>query len=687
MTTRTGRKWALLVGIDRYPHLAADYQLQGCVNDVLLMQDLLCTKFGFLPENITLLTDSAASRDGILAALRALLEQVADQDLVVVHYSGHGSQRSDGPEQDEPDGLDETILPADTGRGADPNRDISDDEIYGWLLQITARTPHVTLIVDCCHSGTISRDAFGAPVRWVPPDLRPADAFPAPAFALPTQATRPGTRGAGGWLPLGERYVLLAACRDEESAYEIRENGLRHGALTYFLGQELSRAQSDSSYRDLFERVSALVTARYPRQHPQLEGSRDRAVLGVTEITPVRFVPVRERRGPRVTLAAGAAHGVTPGSRWAIYPAGAHRATGETPRLGTAVIDACRAVTAEAHLTEEAAENAVVAGARAVEEAHVYGAMRPAVEIRAAPGFAPAVKALREEFRASPLLQVTDGSAEAQIRIYLLPPRTAVAPGDPVPQIRTLDRPTWAAVGADGKLMMPLHGVAEPDAPAVIRENLEKSVRHAQVLRLHNHAGGLLAGKIGFTLLRQWPGHGWVEAVATEGIEENGAMGLAVFTEGERIGARITNHFGRPVFVSVLDLGLSGAVHLLHPIAGASEELLPGKSLEMGTRPGDEIVLALPDRFPFAPDPMEPAPAGGVETFKLLATTRPADFSWLESGPLRAPASAQMTRLEQLLALAYTGAGTRDARRNQVTWDEEWTTVERVFYLRSDLIG
>lgn len=51
---------------------------------------------------------------------------------MVVYYSGHGSQMTDR-EGDEPYGFDETLVPHDSSRAQNPNRDITDNEVYAWL--------------------------------------------------------------------------------------------------------------------------------------------------------------------------------------------------------------------------------------------------------------------------------------------------------------------------------------------------------------------------------------------------------------------------------------------------------------------------------------------------------------------------------------------------------------------------
>ncbi len=67
----------LFIGIDKYPNLSKFAQFDGCVNDARLMASILKDHFGFPEDHLTLLFDEAATRDGILAAMHDLAEQVA----------------------------------------------------------------------------------------------------------------------------------------------------------------------------------------------------------------------------------------------------------------------------------------------------------------------------------------------------------------------------------------------------------------------------------------------------------------------------------------------------------------------------------------------------------------------------------------------------------------------------------
>src|SRR5262245_59039993 len=88
---------ALLIGIGSYAHTpqlnvpitAADANAVATV----LRDQQFC---GYPPEQVTLLSDAAASREGVLAALDTLAAQAGESDTVFVFYAGHGEYGDDG---------------------------------------------------------------------------------------------------------------------------------------------------------------------------------------------------------------------------------------------------------------------------------------------------------------------------------------------------------------------------------------------------------------------------------------------------------------------------------------------------------------------------------------------------------------------------------------------------------------
>ena len=159
------------------------------------------------------------------------------------------------------------------------NRDITDDEIHLKLEALAARTPYTTLVVDACHSGTITRDAFGAKGARVEADRRPVSAAAAVA-----DSRRPGSSrtrsGASGWMPLASTRTCsspAAATTRSRRSIVPPEGGGPHGALTYFLCQQLRQATSGTSYRDVFEAVGARVNALQQGAAPADGGHRPTA--------------------------------------------------------------------------------------------------------------------------------------------------------------------------------------------------------------------------------------------------------------------------------------------------------------------------------------------------------------------------------------------------------------------------
>jgi caspase domain-containing protein len=659
-------KRALLIGIDKYPMVG---QLAGCVNDVELMQSILQDGFGFPPDQVALLRNEQASRDLILAALDALVEKTRKDDIVVIHYAGHGSQMTDR-EGDEPDGMDETIVPFDSGRGADPNRDITDDEIHLRLVKLGAKTPFTTLIFDSCHSGTITRDVFGMKSRSIPPDTRSARDLPPSPIPRELWPELHETTPTG-WVPTGGSYVLIAGCRDEETSFEYRPPDAGpddvHGALTYFLTQELRRATPGSSYRDVFERAAANVTATNAAQHPQMEGSADREIFGIGDFEPMRFVRVRARAGDVVTLAGGAAHGMTVGSEWAVYPQGTKHTHGVEP-VGHVAITAVHAVVSEARIVREGADGRVAPGGRAVETTHVYGDLSFKVQVVGEARWESDLVRLRADIERSRLLQLVDETAPASARIYLMGARGRVTSADHVPQLGALTAPTWAVVSTDGDLMMPPR---QRDNYDEIVPNLEKLARYREALAVENpDRGSTLRGKITVELLRKVDDGRWVVATPDAG-------GQVVFEDGDAIGFLVTNHHEAPVFFTLLDFGLTGRITVLY---GGNEQLRTGAPFMVGGSPtAGGFDVWVPDEYPYADNPNGPL-AEGSEAVKLFATVSQTDFGYLAQRGVRS--ADALSPLELLWRTTADSPTSRDARPKVRVGNEDWTTVVKTFVVR-----
>jgi hypothetical protein len=625
-------KWALLVGINNYK--LPQVRLRGPVNDVRLIAELLQSGFGFPADHIQILLDSAATRDGLLKAAKALGKRVQDEDAVVFFFSGQGSMIPD-PSGRWSGGKISTLVLYDYEQEADSVGQISYDELCEWFLQRMIARPYLTLIFDTNHAGTLG--------PCLEADQR-----------------------------LRERTVFLGACRANESAYDANMEGVYHGAFTYALSQALVEAGPKTTYRQLFTQVSNQVLARYP-QHPQMEGKGDGLLFGSGKVESMRFISVVGRTQNMVILGAGAAFGMTAGSTWSIYASDTLQVSADTPKRGSVEITTVSAVSSEAKILSEAGAKAITAGTRAIEDYHNYGEMRLNVVFHIpSDEFQNLSDRLYKLFMDSQLINVVAPDAQANVTIWLVQPRSIVKVGDPVPQMGGVDEATWALVDDSGYLLKPTYSVKDQKAVWEMRDSLERLARVRNVLNLRNpNLNNPLAGKVDFTLERQRVDGTWKKA------QPETKSGMIQLEEGDEIRFVITNHFKTPLYVSILDFPWQGSFSLIFPIQGGSEKIEPRKSVE---------TLALQV---FIPEDRSASTAGGdeprvvrIETAKLFATAYPTDFRALVRQEGYRDLESNIggtTMLWELLDMALTGYGSRRSLPVQLPVEQEWITVECSF--------
>lgn len=650
---------ALIIGIDEYQYLPGS-RLNGCVNDAREVAQVLQEGFGFPPDQVELLLNGAATRAAILERMAALVQRVKEEDVVVFHFSGHGSQMPDR-EGDEADGMDETILTHDTGRHDRENRDITDDELYDWVLRMGAKTPYVTVVLDCCHSGTGIRN-YGdvgvqlAGVRYVEADRRPFEELPPSPFGVsqPPKRLRGGVRnfkekGASGWLPPSERYVLVAACRSHEKANEIIYNGRTHGALTYHWLQELRGAAAGSTYREVFEPVAKRVAESLSnRQQPQLEGARDRELFGLVSIDYPRFVPIRQFEEGRAVLDAGEAVGILPDSVWTVYPAGTRRTAG-VPPLGRLKVTKVRAATSTAASIGEETWD-LTEPKWAIEESGCFN-RHLTVAVKAPDGWSQQVAEMETRIDSSPFLQkVSQDQAEAAEAIITLRPPTRGGEA------------AWITVLDESLGILPPFRVGGEATVRRIVQNLETCARYRHALELRNPESGL-AGLVSLRVRRK-VGDGWVEVgdPLGEGIHE-----------GEAVSFEIVSDYEGDLYVYLLDFGLSGQIQLLYPATGAHSPLKKEVgSVTIGAARGSKMEPYLPKSFPFSEKAGDQRRDWGRSTLKLFACTHPLDLQRLEQKGYREDEPPPKEPAQPIRLRQY-------AMRQG---DQDWTTVEQGMVLR-----
>ncbi|MBD2413968.1 peptidase C14, caspase catalytic subunit p20 [Nostoc calcicola FACHB-389] len=253
LAQNTPRKLALLVGIDEYKNGIPG--LGGCKNDVLLQRELLTHRFGFNDKDILTLTNAQATRQGILQAFEQhLIDQAKPGDVVVFHYSGHGSLVQD-KDRDTPDGLNGTLVPVDSS--LPPNGGVVQD-IMGhtlFLLMYALQTQNVTVVLDCCYSGATKRGNLVVRSR------DGGSNFLASPAEYEEQRKLLAKTGLSAQEFINKRKknvakgIVITAARRDQEALEARTSDFSSGAFTYALTQYLWQQIGNESFSKTFVNV------------------------------------------------------------------------------------------------------------------------------------------------------------------------------------------------------------------------------------------------------------------------------------------------------------------------------------------------------------------------------------------------------------------------------------------------
>jgi metacaspase-1 len=315
----TKRKLALLIGINEYP----SSPLKGCVTDVDLQRHLLIHRFGFNPKDIHTLKDSQATREGILSAFEEyLIKQVRPGDVVVFHFSGHGSRVYDpDPIYIDQGNTNNTIVPIDSPLpNGYPETGGAVKDIMGhtlFLLRSAVNTEYFTTVLDSCHSGGATRFSF---------KIRARDGY-TPGFAsisisplekefqekwLSKLGTNPSDFIKSYRTDIG-KGIALAATTPKELAADELINGFHAGAFTYRLTNFLW--QNNSTPANVIPKITQDILERFRqekifKQTPQYETVRGKAyekepVYFINPTNPTANTVVTEVIGNEATLWLG----------------------------------------------------------------------------------------------------------------------------------------------------------------------------------------------------------------------------------------------------------------------------------------------------------------------------------------------------------------------------------------------
>ncbi|HET9168744.1 MAG TPA: caspase family protein [Actinospica sp.] len=539
--------------------------LTGVGNDLDLMEDAL-RPWAFAVRRVT---GPQATRDGILAAYRELIDTVQPGDPAVIYYSGHGGRvEAPPPGTEGPSLMDlQFIAPTDFHDSSPGDfRGITSVELSVLLKRLTDRTENATVILDCCHAAHMSRDRV-LRTKAVP-RRAPYDVLRAHIEKLLAEGALP----AGPLDPLGNRHaVRIVACEPEQSAFEyLGVDGETIGVLTESLAIALREAGSARvSWATVLGRVRRRVLDLSPFQRPEVEGPALRFLFDVAEDDAGPLTPLAALDDGRAGVPCGALLDAQVGDIFKIDGVGALR------------IDRMNGFTAEGSVAFDPGVTALPPGA----------------------------KARRVKSRASMPVLVPDRLHDA---IDAAPGLRAARP----------DEPWYAAIrtGTQDELTIhdrigPLPGRYAADAAGIaeVRRGLEALARVRGLRALAAGSAQTLGAKISV----EW-------GTVHEGVRTPLPASGATVHAGDRVYLSIRNDSEDTVYLSLVDLGITGGVAVLTYDSPSGRALDPGREHVFGFD-GRSVLPGIRVGWPDGLDPAQPRP----ETVLLLVTEQRQDISML----------------------------------------------------------
>ncbi|KAH9995799.1 caspase domain-containing protein [Russula vinacea] len=283
----TGKKRALIIGINYSLHPRLDLELRKCIDDAYGMANFLHTELGFSHNDVRIMTNESPwdcpTEENIRRAMEALVFDAKPHDSLVFYFSGHALQAKDMSGYDT-NGLAECSLLCLVGgmsvtngisvgicamdyRGDDPyplsNTPglVADNVMHKLMVQPLPQHCRLTAIYDSCHSATL----LGLPHLIAPSHLTYSAQYDSNGMAKPIRHPERLRilRQQGSYADI----VSLSASKDEEEALETE----RGGALRWAFIKTVRKFNNTLTYKELLWSVRDYMRKHGFPQRPQIQ--------------------------------------------------------------------------------------------------------------------------------------------------------------------------------------------------------------------------------------------------------------------------------------------------------------------------------------------------------------------------------------------------------------------------------
>lgn len=632
--------------------------LCGPLNDVELMATVL-EEQGFENDKCC---GVQATCDNIRVKWGHLINESSASDAVVIYFSGHGgiadcglgTATQDGDYKDKrPRGY-QFIVPMDFDQ-ANEGRDfrgILDVELSQLLKATTEKTKNVTLILDCCHSGRITRQpGYGDQAR---PKSLPR-VYHHDISGYIEQCRSQGRLLEETHLEGNPHAVRITAAATTESAFEYTNPaGKVYGAMTEILASAIREGyRQDVSWRTTLMRVRESVNVNFPQQHPRTEGPDTRLHFSIKQLDPssTRNFVLKVEAG-RPILRAGRIAGVHRGDTYAIIPLGS-KDTGALNKIADAVVTNVYSSYSELDLNS----------AGSISMIPEKGSMA-CLQHEALPRWPVMLSAELGEFRPaladSRFLRCIDATQED-------------------PPLMTI-RQDADQILLSTNLEIDIASVMTREEAAPSQEEFLQIVKKAEHLARAQHLLSIQNGHKNALQHKVVVDVGWINdgRPGENRLEHNGGGCL---TEDDRIFIKLANRGHSTVYVSVFDTNVTGTITLISASSPGGIELEAGRTYTLGKNQFDEshggLKISWPKDVPKSP--------GVNEWLVFVFSSSPADLRHLVNPATpRNSKHGPLSRLEKLVD--WISFGNRRDIEKEVEEDVRFTVSQIPFLLRPQSI-
>lgn len=233
------RKKALLFEITDYK--GTDHDLKGCIND---HKGFLKACFDF---EVKAFKNSQVTKKTFITELHKAISELIQDDLLVIHYSGHGTQVKD-LNGDEEDQFDEGLYVID---GV-----VVDDDIHEALMGIPVGAT-VVIFLDSCFSGTATKHAYTGYKK---------------GKFIPGTGTFLEKKNSSVFKSEKINWIVFSGCSENQTSEDAFIDGKYWGAFSYYALKTLSR---NLTYKEWYQKIREYLPSYYFDQIPTLEGPEE----------------------------------------------------------------------------------------------------------------------------------------------------------------------------------------------------------------------------------------------------------------------------------------------------------------------------------------------------------------------------------------------------------------------------